>query len=211
MGRRPKVSRDEVLAAAREAFAERGFAATTLTSIAARLDVSAAALLRHAATKEELFASCMAPGVDDETSPIDFLAELDGSEDPRLVLRRIGRAFVPFFERKFAQQVAGFMHARAADRLAFPPFADHPRPTPPQRNFERIAEYFRRAVRAGTLRVGDPEAAALTFVASLHAYVVMQRLAQVPDPPIELERYLDTLLEIWDRGAIAAASLGKRP
>ena len=35
MGRRPKVTREEVLTAARAAFAERGFDATTLSAIAA--------------------------------------------------------------------------------------------------------------------------------------------------------------------------------
>src|SRR5258706_312096 len=45
MGRRPLISRDEVLQAARAAFAERGFDGTTLASIAKRLGVSAAARL----------------------------------------------------------------------------------------------------------------------------------------------------------------------
>ena len=44
MGRRPLITRDEVLQASREAFAERGFDGTTLASIAARLGVSPAAL-----------------------------------------------------------------------------------------------------------------------------------------------------------------------
>jgi AcrR family transcriptional regulator len=40
MGRRPKVTREEVLATARQVFAERGFEGTTLAAIASRLDVS---------------------------------------------------------------------------------------------------------------------------------------------------------------------------
>jgi AcrR family transcriptional regulator len=48
MGRRPRVTRDEVFRAAREAFAERGYEGTTLTAIGSRLNVSAAALLRLA-------------------------------------------------------------------------------------------------------------------------------------------------------------------
>ncbi len=124
------------------------------------------------------------------------------------MLRRIGLAFVPFFDQKLSQHVAGFMHARAADHPLFQSFAGLPRPTPPQRNFQRVADYFERAARAGQLRVGDPVAAALSFVASLHAYVVMQRLVQVPDPPVGLDRYLDSLLEIWDHGALAAQAEG---
>lgn len=205
MGRRPKVNREGVLAAAREAFAERGFEATTLAAIAARLDLSPAALLRHAASKEELFAACMAPGPSDLRLPVDFLAELDGSEDPRGVLLRIGREFIPFIEHKLDEQVARFMRAKAGER-AFPfPFAGQPRPTPPQRGFAVLEDYFRRAAGAGSLRVSDPSAAALAFLGSLHSYVVLKRMLQVPDPEIPLERYLSTVLEVWTHGGIAQA------
>ena len=116
MGRRPKVTRDEVLTAARAAFAERGFDATTLSAIAARLGISAAALLRHAPTKEALFATAMtAGGPGDIRPPFDFLTELDGSEDPVPVLREIGLRFVPFIEQKLDEQVARWMRAKAGD------------------------------------------------------------------------------------------------
>ncbi len=47
MGRPARVSREDVLRAAREAFGEHGFAGTTLADIGARIRVSPAALLRH--------------------------------------------------------------------------------------------------------------------------------------------------------------------
>ena len=59
MGRRARVSREQVMGAARAAFAERGFEGTTLASIGARLGVSPAAVLRHAPTKEALFSAAM--------------------------------------------------------------------------------------------------------------------------------------------------------
>jgi AcrR family transcriptional regulator len=204
MGRRPKVHREEVLAAARAAFAERGFEATTLASIAARLGVSPAALLRHAANKEALFSACMAPGPGDQPTPLDFLAELDGTEDPREVFRRIAHALVPFAARKLDEQVARFMRAKAGERITLSPFADHPGMSPPQRGFALLEDYFRRAAQAGTLQVTDVTAAALALLGSLHSYVTLGRILKVPDPPIPLDRYLVTLVEIWTRGGIAA-------
>jgi AcrR family transcriptional regulator len=203
MGRRPKVHRDEVLAAARAAFAERGFEATTLAAIAARLGVSPAALLRHAANKEALFIACMAPGPGDQPTPVDFLAELDGTEDPRQVFRRIANALVPFVARKLDEQVARFMRAKAGERIPFPPFAGQPGMSPPQRGFALIEDYFRRAAQAGTLHVTDTTAAALALLGSLHSYVTLSRILKVPEPPIPLERYLETLVEIWTHGGIA--------
>src|SRR6476661_7917347 len=105
MGRRPKVTREEVLDAARQVFAERGFEGTTLASIAARLDLSPAALLRHAANKEELFAAAMHQPPEIRV-PVEFLREVDGSEDPREVIRRIVQAFIPFLEQKIDEQIS---------------------------------------------------------------------------------------------------------
>ena len=113
MGRRPKVTREEVLAAARQVFAERGFEGTTLAAIAARLDVSPAALLRHAANKEALFAAAMNPAPGRDPGAVEFLAGVDGAEDPREVIRRIGEAIVPFLEEKIDEQISRWMRSKA--------------------------------------------------------------------------------------------------
>ena len=86
MGRPARVNRSQVLSAAREAFVERGYEGATLSEIAGRVGVSAAALLRHAPTKRDLFVACMGEG-EPETMPFAFLEEMDGSEAPRRVRR----------------------------------------------------------------------------------------------------------------------------
>jgi AcrR family transcriptional regulator len=202
MGRHPKVTREEVLLAARAAFAERGFEGTTLAAIAARLDVSPAALLRHAASKEELFAAAMAAGQGEIRIPFAFLAETTGEEEPREVLRRVGESFIPFIEQKLGETLASFMRNKSEESRGFPlPFDVNARPTPPQRALALIEEYFRRANAAGRLDFPDTKAAAMAFLGSLHSYVMLHKVAKVMDPPLPLERYLDTLIEIWTRGA----------
>jgi AcrR family transcriptional regulator len=202
MGRRPKVTREEVLDAARQLFAERGYDATTLAAIAARLDVSPAALLRHAATKEELFAAAMATRPAEIRVPLEFLADLDPHEDPRAVLRRIGEVFVPFIEERFQEQISRWMRAKTVEeaRLSLP-FSLEQKPTPPQRALGLIEQYLRRATDAGRLRVSDPRAAGLMLLGSLHSYVVLHHIVKIADPPLPLDRYLDALVEIWTRGA----------
>src|SRR4051812_15178757 len=112
MGRRPKVTREEVLDKARQVFAERGFEGTTLASIASRLDVSPAALLRHAASKEELFAASMHQPPEIRV-PVEFLREVDGDADPREVIGRILRTVVPFLEAKIDEQISRWMRSKA--------------------------------------------------------------------------------------------------
>lgn len=204
MGRPARVSREEVLRAAREAFGERGYDGATLADIAARVGVSPAALLRHAPSKEALFAAALASGQDAEPFPMAFLAEVDPADDPRRVLRRFAHVFVPFLEAKIGQSVALWMRSRAAAaartlRLPFDPRAVD---SPPRRVLVLLEEYFHRAARAGRLRVSDPRAAAMAFMGTFHAYVFLHQVLKVQDPPLVLDRYVDAVLDVWTRGAI---------
>ncbi|MGH9366594.1 MAG: TetR/AcrR family transcriptional regulator [Thermoanaerobaculia bacterium] len=204
MGRRPRVSRDQVLRAAREAFAERGFDGTTLAAIGSRLDLSPAALLRHAPTKEALFRDAMATGEAEGALPSDFLAEVPAREDPARALRRLAMTLVPFIERKMGESIAHFLRASTEEeaRTVRLPFDPRKKSSPPARVVAALEEYFRRARAAGRLRLRDPRAGALSFVGALQSYVFLHRVLRI-SPPIPLPRYLDTLLEIWARGAFS--------
>ena len=203
MGRPAKVSRDDVLRAARDAFAERGFEGTTLSDISARVRLSPAAILRHAPTKEALFSAAMSSPAD-EAPRIEFVASAAGEEDPADILRRVAFAVVPFIEAKLGENIARWFRAKTADeaRTIKLPFDPRKPPTPPARAFALLEAYFRRAARAGRLEVRDPRAAALAFLGSLNAYVFLHRVMKIADPPVPLPRYVDTLLDIWKSGAI---------
>jgi len=93
MGRRPLVTSEQVYREARKQFAERGFHSVRLADIGDALGISAAAVLRHASTKEELMSRAMAPLHSDISVPLKDL-ELDATKDPQLVLRRLAKEFV---------------------------------------------------------------------------------------------------------------------
>lgn len=222
MGRRPKVSREGVLAAARAAFGARGFDGTTLADIAARVGVSPAALLRHAATKAELFAAAMVPEPGAIRPPLEFLAEVSGDEDPQLVIRRIAEVMVPFLEEKLGETVALWMRSKAnaaeaanslsQDPSLFPlPFDPRLSPNPPQRALALIEGWLRRAVRAKRISVREPRAAALLLLGSLHSYVTLHRIVHICDPAYPFERYVQALVEIWTHGAIVPSASASDP
>jgi AcrR family transcriptional regulator len=203
MGRTARVTRSDVLAAARETFVERGFEGTRLSDIAARLGVSAAALLRHAPTKKDLFLACMGEAGPAEPLPLAFLDACDGSEDPAQVLRRAAETFVPFLEKKLRQTLARWVYFKnvpGVGRLPLP-FDPSSRPTPPQRGLAHLEGYMRRAVRRGRLRLADPRAAAMAFLGAVHSFVFLQHVMEILEEPMPLDRYLDTVLDIWTRGA----------
>jgi AcrR family transcriptional regulator len=203
MGRRAKVTREEVLKAAREAFGDRGYDGTTLATIAARLGISAAALLRHAPTKDALFAAAMAPGrASDAPFPMAFLAEADPRR-PREVLRQLARTVIPFIEAQMSESIARWMYAKSAEEgsTITVPWNARSENSPPRRVFALLEAYLRRASRAGAVRVRDPRAAAMAFMGNINAYIFFHQVMHLVDPPIPLDHYIDTFLDIWSRGA----------
>lgn len=210
MGRTPRVTRDQVLSAARETFVERGYEGATLTAIASKLGVSAAALLRHAPTKRDLFLACMGPGEPDMV-PLAFLRRLDGSEDPRGVLRRVAETMVPFLEARIRQIVARWVYFKTLPGVGRVPLPFDPqdRPTPPQKNLRLLEEYVARAARKGRLRVANPRAAAFAFLATVHSFVFLQHVVEALEKPMALGEYLDTVLDVWTRGAVAPGRKGE--
>ena len=205
MGRTPRVTRDQVLGAAREAFVERGYEGATLADIGSRLEVSPAAVLRHAPTKRALFLAAMGQA-QPEMLPLEFLQSMTGAEDPRPVLRRVGETLIPFLEARIREVVARWVYFKTVSGIGKMPLPFDPtqRPTPPQKNLKFLEDYLRRAGRHGKVRIRDYRAAALAFLATLHSYVFLQHVMDVLEEPMPLAEYLDTVLEIWTRGAIVS-------
>ncbi|HKD11022.1 MAG TPA: helix-turn-helix domain-containing protein [Thermoanaerobaculia bacterium] len=210
MGRPARVTREEVLRQARRTFAERGFHGTTLAAIAARLNISPAALLRHAPTKHALFEMSMASEMPGEGLPTDFLAAVPASEDPARVLRRLAEGFVPFIEQKMGENIARFLRASSEEeaRMIRLPFDPRRKSSPPARAVKALETYFRRAGAARRVKLSDPRAAALAFLGSLQSYVFFHRVLRI-EPLIPLDRYLDTVIGVWKRGALRPDRRGR--
>ncbi len=212
MGRPARVHRDQVLQAAREAFAARGYEGTTLADIGARVGLSPAALLRHAPNKEALFAQAMYEGSVVRALPTDFLARVPPGRDPAGTLRRLARELIPFVEAKMGENIARWTRARSAEEAGTIrlPFDPREKDSPSARVLLALEGYLRRARAAGVVRLRDPRAAALAFVGSLQSYVFMHRVLRI-EPPVPLPRYLDTLLDLWRNGALRPAVARRKP
>ncbi|MEU5552461.1 MULTISPECIES: TetR family transcriptional regulator [unclassified Micromonospora] len=94
-GRRPgnPATRDAILAAARTAFAERGFDAATIRAVAAAAEVDPALVHHYFGSKEQLFLAAVQAPVD----PRELLpAVLDGDRDG--IGERLVRTFVAMWD-----------------------------------------------------------------------------------------------------------------
>jgi AcrR family transcriptional regulator len=210
MGRPPRITRDQLLTTARSVFAAKGFEATTLADIALKLDVTPAAVLRHFDSKQALFAEAMSSGAAiDVPDFIRELASIDAATaDPRKVLRGIGERFIPFVQRVIGQNIAVYMHRRSQSTSFVVPFDTASGESPPRRGLPIVEDYFRRAAAAGVMRLTDPRAAALIFMGSLQSYVFIHQILHLTPKPYPLDRYLDSLIELWTDGAIIGRADG---
>ncbi len=212
MGRPPRVTREQVLAAAHALFAERGFESVTLAEIGASVGLSPAALLRHAPSKDALFVAAMRTMNDDALPiPIQFVGALSGKEDPAKILRRLAEASIPVMEQRIGSTIALWMRSNGLDADSPPlPFDPSVRPTPPERALLLVAGYFERASKHGRLNLKDPLSAAFGFMGALQAYVWFHRVMRAVDPPLPLPRYLDQLIDVWCRPLSKTTAKRKR-
>ena len=200
MGRPPTITRERLLLEARRVFAAKGFQAATLADIAAALKVTPAAILRHVASKQELFRESM---LTDAPLPavLQELETVDARTDPRVVLRKVAEGFVPFVMQMVRTNIAVYMHAQTTSMIV--PFDTAAEDSPPRRGLRIVEGYFRRAKAACVIRIGQPRAAALLFMGSLQSYVFLHHVVNV-QPVYPLADYIDALLDLWSHGGICA-------
>lgn len=204
MGRPPRISRDQILDAARAAFSARGFAATTLADIAGALEVTPAAILRHFDSKQALFSAAMSTR--DITIPefIIELATVDVSTDPRIVLRDFAKRAVPFVSAVIRPAIAVQMHSTTV----VVPFDTQSEDVPPRRALRILSDYFARAMKAGTIRRSDPHALALLFMGQIQAYVFIHQVLDIT-PAYPLDSYIDALIALWSDGVFGGTRAQK--
>lgn len=208
MGRPPRISRDQILAAARTAFAERGFGSTTLADIAAVLGVSAAAILRYFPSKQALFGAAMSTRELRLPQALHDLATVDPATDPRIVLRALASQAVPFIHSVLSSAMAVQMHMRARQTTLVLPFDPSTEVAPPRLVLRAVADYFGRAMQAGVMREADPQALALLFMGQIQSYVFMHTVLSAT-PVYPLDRYLDALIDLWSHGAFIGVTDGE--
>lgn len=201
MARPPRITREQILAAARRAFAARGFAGTTLADVARDVGVTPGALLRYFPSKQELFAAATS-GRDIVLPPaLAELESIDASSDPRPVLHRLAEEVVPFIESVIGTAIAVQMHQHAQQTTVVLPFDTGSDEIPPRRALRILSGYFGRAMNACVIRPGDPRAMALLFLGQLQSYVFMHHVLRVT-PLYPLPDYIDALLDLWTGGAV---------
>lgn len=183
---RPRPERDEkrehILKVAYAAFLEEGYAATSMSGIAARVGGSKATLYNYFSSKEQLFAAV----IDEKCRDFQGLfLEVDvETADFRQVLTQLGERLLHMMLRD--DSIATF-RLITAESARFPELGRAFYRSGRQRGKQMLADFFARAQKAGKLRVGNPHDMAVLFVESCKGELVLLKAWNVNPKPTEKE------------------------
>lgn len=190
-------SRERILAAAKDLFAESGFDAVSMNAIAERACVSKANVFHHFKSKNDLYLTVLSQACDQSRPHIDQLGNGAGSLDERL--RDYSRAHLESIlqdekiSRLFLRDVLEKGPQRGEE------FADMF-----SRNFSRLVDILRSGQKKGELRKNiDPAmVAALLIGADVFFFQSREILRHFPDVKFtdQPARYSEMLVDILLHG-----------
>lgn len=194
--RRPAERGQEILTAAMELFAEKGFGPTRIVDIARRAGVSHGTVGLYYPTKEALLRAC----VDRMALPQFEAAQAliaDPAQAPAAQLEALGRFMAEHCQSDEMDRLFRVVEGEIGN---FPDFAAHFR----DRMFEPMMDLFRTVIRRGIVHgdfaCDDVETCAhLLFGSLVHLFDWNSGMGAALDRRIDQERYLTA----WARSAVA--------
>jgi AcrR family transcriptional regulator len=191
--------RQTILQAARASFMEHGYAATSMSAIAADLGGSKTTLWSHFPSKEELFAAVLEEEIGRFRAELLATLELSGGLEETL------RAFCRALLAKISKPDSIRLHRIiAAEAGRFPELGRIFYERAPRQTQQRLAAFLADAMARGALREADPLLAAQQLLALLQARLYAFRLwnvGETVEPEAEVEAALDTFLRAYRAGA----------
>ncbi len=195
MGRTPKITNEEILAAARQVFLEQGFGASTLV-IAEKAGISEASIFKRFTTKQALFLAAM--GITETPKWVKTLSSDRPTAPFKSELTDICEQMFAFY-----QEVLPRVMMMTQGNLPFPP-QSMPVP-PPIRDSRLLAEFLDRAIAHGYVRSCDAMTVADMIIGAITNYVMTQNMSKSPIPlplpkrtPIDSSLFVHNLIEtLW--------------
>lgn len=182
----------EIVAAAIEEFAEKGFAATRLEAIAARAGISKGGLYLYFPTKEAIFETVVISCAQSTLAEaVDFITSFEGTFSAFVTtflvttMAKLSRSRVPAVAKMVIGEAQNFPElAKAWQREIVIPL------------MAALASRIRRAQEAGEINGGPPEAYAISIMSPILVTLVLR---QVFGEAILPTHMLDAILDVHTR------------
>lgn len=174
--------REAILRVAREVFLKEGYAAASMSAIAARVGGSKGTLYNHFKSKEALFTAFLREACAAESDHAFDFSDYDG--DVEAALRRLGGRFLRFV---LSDTVSAVHRVVIAEGVRFPELGRTFYEIGPKKAVDRTAAFLERQMSGGRLRRADPRHAAEQLLDLYKAGLHQRRLWGVVAYPDETE------------------------
>lgn len=151
-----------ILSVASESFLRNGYAATTMSSIAATLGGSKATLWSYFPSKEELFAAVLDDALTAYRARLSQI--LDPCGDLETTLRRFSHSFL---EKVVTPDAIALHRLAMTEAWRFPEMGAIFYENAPKHTRALLAAFLEGAMKRGQLRMADPEKAARALITLL--------------------------------------------
>jgi len=189
--------RRAILEIAERSFAENGFAATSMSTIAAELGGSKTTLWSYFPSKEALFVAVIDSKIEGFQKALDEALIPEGGT--AAALSRFGRLFL----NKIISASSSTLHRLiVSESERFPEIGEAFAVRGPDRVRARLCRYVGEEMAAGRLRDGDPLLAARQFIALCQAGCYLDRLWRPSrklaiDVDADVRAAVDTFMRAW--------------
>src|SRR5512146_375196 len=171
--------RSKILAGAREVFRESGCERASVDVIAARAGVSKATVYNHFADKQALFVAAVLEATDELRASLASCVERPGG-DVAPALQAMGEKIMALW---LAPSVSALYRQAIAEAARLPEIGRMVFEQGTKALQDAVAANLARWADTGALRIDDPDAAAITFIALCHGNLVTRmRLGVLPYP-----------------------------
>lgn len=199
MGTKRRLSRPErrqqIIEAAADLFARNGFRGTTTREVAAAAGVSEAAVFKHFATKEELYAAIIEAKAQTEEILSSAIAAARERDDAQ-VLRSLARELIGRTQTDPTLMRLLFFSALEGHALSDMFFRSGV-----QRMDDFLSGYIADRVAAGAFRPVDPIQAAWNFIGMVTHHLLLRELfGQKAPPHLTTERVVEEMVTMFLQG-----------
>jgi AcrR family transcriptional regulator len=172
--------RETILSIAREVFTEEGYAASSMSTIAARLGGSKGTLYNYFKSKADLFIAVIQHQCDINEAELFEISD----KDPRTYLTQWSRRVAQLM---LSEDVISIHRIVVAEAVRFPEIGQALYEAGPKRGTARLVDYFEQAIAEGRLKPCDPVRAAEQAMELTLAGFYRRRLWNVGPPPTDAE------------------------
>src|SRR5215510_14388307 len=184
--------RQEILAAAMELFAKKGFQGTTTRDLASQAEVNEAIIFRHFNNKQELYSAILEHKAGDKSDArLEEFERLAQEGDDQRFFQAVGTAFLEKHEKDTTFMRLLLFSALEGHELSEMFVASMTARNP-------ISNYIRKRIEEGAFRPMDPQLAARGFMGMFASFVLWQEIFDFKKTqPYDREEVVRTFVSLF--------------